>query len=327
MTSALPPTDAGTAEEASWEPLRRRLQSLESTERMAALEELRKLGTSTPSILQQVERMALGDPIDGVRRAALAVLDNPGHRQTYGSMTALSSQERQVVLQEIRAWSDAGLIPPAQADILGRRYSFDAAPPPNETAAEEAPAAPSQPSPALAPEPTPAPSPRPSLMQSLFSETSINVALYLGAFFVVGAALVLSALVESARLPILAAVTGVFGVGSLALEKRLPRPSFVLFLVFSSLLLIDAGVIAGMLRLQGAAAAAFWGVVLGLTAVLWTFSTRHFASRLLSLAAFLSLELSAFSFAGLADPPGSMTMVLCSLAAVAGVLGAGALGR
>ncbi len=327
MSSTAPPADAGATEEAKWEPLRRQLQAPESTERLAALDELRKIGTSTPSILQHVERMALGDPIDEVRRAARAVLENPGHRKTYQSMTALSSQERQVVLQEIRTWSDAGLVPLAQAEIIGRRYSYDAAPPPIETTAEitcgapRASGGPNASSNAGALPPTvldAVPSERDEHQRRPLSRRLLRHRCRPGP---------LRSGRIRARLPILAAVTGVFGVASLALEKRLPRPSFVLFLVFSSLLLIDAGVIAGMLRLQGAASAAYWGVVLGMTTILWAFSTRDFASRLLSLAAFVSLEFSAVSFGRLADPPDTMTLVLCSLAAVAGVLGAGALAR
>jgi hypothetical protein len=169
-------------------------------------------------------------------------------------------------------------------------------------------------------------------MQSLLSETSINVALYLGAFFVIGAGLVLSALVEAARLPILASVTALFGAASLLLERRLPRPSFVLFLVFSSLILIDAGVIANLLGLQSTKAAAYWGFAFAVTAILWAISTRHFSSRLLSLAAFASLELSALSFGvasdGLRLPhPALISLLLCSLAATAGILGAARLAR
>jgi len=48
--------------------------------------------------------------------------------------------------------------------------------------------------------------------QTLLSETSIKIALYLGAFLVIAAAAILAALVEAARLPILAAVTIGFGI-------------------------------------------------------------------------------------------------------------------
>jgi hypothetical protein len=77
----------------------------------------------------------------------------------------------------------------------------------------------------------------------LLSEASIKVYLYLGAFFVIASALILAALVQAARLPILAAATLAFGAGALFIRKRLPQPSFALFIVFSFLLPIDANVL------------------------------------------------------------------------------------
>ena len=48
-------------------------------------------------------------------------------------------------------------------------------------------------------------------MQTLLSEASIKVYLYLGAFFVIASALILAAIVEAARLPILVVATLAFG--------------------------------------------------------------------------------------------------------------------
>ena len=73
-------------------------------------------------------------------------------------------------------------------------------------------------------------------MQTLLNESSIKIYLYLGAFFVIASALILAAVVEAARLPILAAATLGFGGAAFVIRKRLPQPSFALFIVFSFLL-------------------------------------------------------------------------------------------
>ncbi len=83
----------------------------------------------------------------------------------------------------------------------------------------------------------------PTLLQNLLSETNIKISLYLGAFFVVASAAILGAFVDIFRIPLLIIGTTIFGVLSVAIRKRLPQPSFALFIVFSFFLAITANVI------------------------------------------------------------------------------------
>ena len=132
--------------------------------------------------------------------------------------------------------------------------------------------------------------PRPSLLQTLLSETSVKIFLYLGAFFVISAAIILGTLVAAARLPILLVATVIFGIGSIAIKKRLPQPSFTLFIVFSFLLPIDANVFDDPLALTGNALNAYWATVLFFMALTWAFAVWFYESRFFSLASFIAFE-------------------------------------
>ena len=68
--------------------------------------------------------------------------------------------------------------------------------------------------------------PRPSLLQTLVSEASIKIYLYLGAFFVIASAAILGAAIPELRLPILIMATLIFGGLAVAIKKKLPQPSF-----------------------------------------------------------------------------------------------------
>ena len=213
---------------------------------------------------------------------------------------------RRAFVLEIEIWYRQGWITSRQFDNLRRLYDFDFEPPPP---AEIKPAAPPVQPPPVAPPPPPTPvarptpvaqaaprppaeppKPRPTLAQTLLSETSIKIALYMGAFFVISAALILAALVEVLRLPILAVITVLFAAGALVLKRRLPQPSFILYLVFSALLPITAGVLADTRDLSGRPLTTFWFFVLLGMALLWAFSTYLYRSRFFSLTALLALD-------------------------------------
>ena len=159
-------------------------------------------------------------------------------------MSQLTPETRKIILDEIEKWRKDGLVSPTFAQNLGKRYQVEPVSPvaPDEVprslptdkeTGQPLPAAPQPVNPAVT-SAAPAPAtPRPSLMQTLLSETSIKIALYLGAFFVIASALILAALVATLRLPILLAAAALFGGAALALKKRLPQPSFILWLVFS----------------------------------------------------------------------------------------------
>ena len=219
MSGTAPPANAGATEEAKWEPLRRQLQAPESTERLAALDELRKIGTGASSILPQALKNGWRSVIPSTKyaTAARAVLENPGHRKTYQSMTALSSQERQVVLQEIRTWSDswAGPVGPGRDHWTSLQLRRSSPAHRNDCSRKPPPAVRPEPAAALTPAPTPAPSPRPSLTQSLVEPDEHQhhpVSRRLLRHRCRPGPLPLWS--NRARLPILAAVTGVFGVAS-----------------------------------------------------------------------------------------------------------------
>ncbi len=79
--------------------------------------------------------------------------------------------------------------PTENAEVIRRRYDFDFAPKPSASA-QNAPATAADQAAVSQPAATPAPrrepeGPRPSLLQTLTSEASIKIYLYLGAFFVI----------------------------------------------------------------------------------------------------------------------------------------------
>lgn len=296
------------------------LQDSDASARLAAIQELAAQTYSSPAILRALESLALRDPSKPVRQAARQALETPTHRYIQARTTQRNRRERQAILEEIAAWEGQGLLQTDQADLLRARYDFDlrpAAPRPQPEAASVPPASASAQA-----SPVPPAGERPSLTQTLLSETSIKIALYLGAFFVIAAAAILAAVVESARLPILLAATALFGGAALATHKRLPQPSFALFIVFSFLLPTDANVLADLLNLGGQANSLYWFATLGGMALIWGVGTWFYRSRLFSMAAFVAL---AISFGRLADVLGNeieIAVLLFSLVTLTGLGGA-----
>ncbi len=199
---------------------------------------------------------------------------------------------------------------------MKQRYNFDVTP------------LPSKPTPAPVPEkestliqPAIPAGPRPSLLQTLLSEASIKTYLYLGAFFVIAAALILAAVVDAARLPILGITTLAFGGGAFVIRKRLPQPSFALFIVFSFLLLIDANALEETLALSGAVLDIYWTIIFLFMTFIWSFSVWLYESRLFSMVAFVTLGLACTRAASIfkAETEGYVFMVL--LASFAGLAG------
>lgn len=294
------------------------LQDAQSDTRLAAIQELTSQKYSSPALLHALESLALHDPIQAVRQAARRALETPTHRYIQAHTSRLDRRTRQAILGEIETWQKQGLLDAERADLLRTRYDFDlrpAAPPPTPEPASVSPAADSS---SAAPAPLPAEA-RPTLTQTLLSETSIKIALYLGAFFVIAAAAILAAVVESARLPILLTATLFFGAASLAIRKRLPQPSFALFIVFSFLLPTDANVLADLLNLSTKANAFYWFATLGGMAFLWGFATWFYRSRLFSLAAFVALAISFGRLAEGLNDAIEMAVLLFSLVTLTGL--------
>jgi hypothetical protein len=300
------------------------LNSSDAKERLGAIQELLDQKYSSPAILRALERMALKDKSKAVREASRQALDSPTHRYIQGRTAKLKRKERQTILDEIAEWETQGLIQEDQAVVIRRRYDFDLkpaasaplpdqeAPPPSLKSAPDKITSPAE-------QPTP---PTPSLTQTLLSETSIKIALYLGSFFVIAAAAILAAVVEAARLPILFIATVLFAGGALVTRKRLPQPSFALFIVFSFLLPTDANVLADVLNLPARANAGYWFIVMAIMALLWGLGTWFYTSRLFSLAAFVALIISVIRLGEFLDSELEMYMLLLSFATLIGLGGA-----
>lgn len=298
------------------------LQSGETARILAALDKLGQNNFSSPAILVQLERLALHKE-DGVRTRAIEILDNNTHHYIRFRTSTLAASSRKTFLNEIERLEQDGLLESDRAEIIKRRYNFDLTPPP---------AAP-KPAPVTEPDPAtsqpPAPAPRRTLTDALLSETSIKVALYLGAFFVVASALILAALIAAARLPILFAGTAIFGLGALVIHRRLPQPSFALFIVFSFLLPITANVIEEQLGLDEPFLSMYWTVISLAMAAVWAFATWLYVSRLFSITAFLALDAAFLRFGNIfmekAQP--ELFILIAGLAALTGLMGAAILKR
>jgi hypothetical protein len=295
---------------------------------------------ATPELLFYIEKMAAQDEDKDLRAAALEALNAPNLRALRAQrLMKLGGNEQRFILQELETWQKQGLIGNDLANSLRSRYriTFKPAPTPAAQTGTQAPPAPATaqpaestpvavaaPTPAVA-APRPEPRPRQSLAQTLLSETSIKTFLYLGAFFVISAAIILAALVETLRLPILSLAVLGFGAAAIALKKRLPQPSFVLFIVFSFLLPINAGVFADLVKLEDQVLAAYWTFVLLTSAGIWAFATWFYNSRFFTLTAFGAFIWSGWNLPGIlaVEPAGEyrlMALQLTNLASLAGIV-------
>lgn len=277
------------------------LKSNDPARCLSAIQELGALNASSEAILLQLERLTLeGD--SEVQVAALHALSLRTNQFVASKLSKLDKTKRELILSEIEKWLNAGLIGQHRAELLRRRYDFDIKPaqraPVQPTLTENQAKQPVAPlettiesvAPA-SPEPV---GPRPSLIQTLLSESSIKVYLYLGAFFVIASALILAAVVEAARLPILALATAAFGGGAFVIRKRLPQPSFALFIVFSFLLPIDANVFEETVGLHEPALSIYWTFVFLAMAAIWSFSIWFHESSFFSVVAFVALSLAFY---------------------------------
>jgi hypothetical protein len=312
-----------------------------------AVETARGLEFSSEAVRRQLETLAAQNLSEEIRTNALAALDTAANRavQKRVNSNRLDRGIRYTIIQEINEWAKSNLIESHIADMLRRRYDFDITPqiqpkpvPAQQTLstpeADRAKAAPTgtatkapaqSQAPVAPPQPAAPPEPRLSLLQTLTSESAIRIYLYLGAFFVIAAAAILGAVVPELRLPILVVGTLIFGGLAVLVKKRLPQPSFALFIVFSFLLPITANSLYQTLResmnLSSTLGHGYWAVVYLLMAGIWSGSTRLYESRFFSFAAFVSLTLAFFSLGSALDagiPARSLLMGVAVLAGLAG---------
>ncbi|HSK67469.1 MAG TPA: hypothetical protein VK888_11095, partial [Anaerolineales bacterium] len=289
-----------------------------------ALEELNSLKFSSSAILKELERLAIHHADEVVRRSAVDSLGTSVHQFVRRNLNKLNHGDRAFLLKQIEGWENDGLLPSNIADVLSARYDFDLVTP--QTALKAAPNVEKpSPLPPVPSQPVNPSGPRPTLTQTLLSEASIKIYLYLGAFFVIAAALILAAVVEAARLPILVVATLAFGGGALALRKRLPQPSFALFIVFSFLLPIDANVFEETIGFSEPSLSIYWTLLFLMMAIIWGFSIWLYESRLFSVVAFVSLSLAFYRAGEIFNAEPELYIFLGILASLAGLAGAFAL--
>lgn len=279
------------------------------SEQLSAIATLNELNYSSDAIRTQLEKLAAQSTDKSIRRYALAALNQSTQRNVRSRVNKMSRANRQELLSEISSWEVSGLLENQKADVIRRRYDFDLIPETKsalqaapvsivtESASrvekEAPPLAQEMPKAAESSQPVAAKTGQPSITQTLLSETSIKVFLYLGAFFVVASAMILAALIETARTPILLIATALFGGGAVILKKRLPQPSFTLFIVFSFLMPIDAGVLADQLGFTGDALSFYWAIAMFAMTAAWSIGAILYNSRFFSVAALFAFEYGA----------------------------------
>jgi hypothetical protein len=320
------------------EPISRILTELQAPDvetRLAAVQAALQPGGLTHRLLLALELLAINDPDPRVRAAAQAAQNSTIAQNIY-RRGSLSYPNRMDLLLQINRWLINGTLTRDQAMVLRQRYNFDIVPSvlsdsarkivseqvsqwlaDGLVSAEQAAALSSQPEEPKKPQPLPAKTgaaapipaagpqaaaPQQSFTQVVFSELTIRIALYLGGFLIIAAALILAAILEIARLPILLTLTAAAGVGAGLLRKRLSLPSFVLFLIFTCLLPIDARIWADLAHFQRFGLYAFWWLAWMLVAEVLAVGARRYTSRWLNV---FSLGASLLAQAVLILPAGS----------------------
>ena len=305
------------------------LQSDNEAILMTAIASLKTLSFSSEAIRHQLEKLSLKHESSKVRAEALAALNSSANRtvQRHVTPSKLDRVIRYMLLQEVNQWESNGLLDRQNAEVIRRRYDFDLDSAPQtqpQVVPVQAAAVTPKATPAPASPPTP-PAPRPSLLQTLTSEASIKIYLYLGAFFVIAAAAILGAVVPELRLPILLLGTFIFGGLSIVIKKRLPQPSFALFIVFSFLLTITANSLEESLRIafdySSSVTAGYWVVVFLIMTAVWSGGTWLYESRLFSITAFGALALAFLRIGDIFDAQAEFYVLMVSLAALAGLGG------
>jgi hypothetical protein len=266
------------------------LQDPQASKRLAAVLALEDQPDLAPALLRTLEQLILHDRSQAVRQAALRVIGSPAGFQAYQGMAPFAEQARKIFLKEISHWAADGLLSPSQVEILNKRYAVAPAERPK---AEPAPVpTPEKPVPSGKIPTTTKTSAPVSLSNILLNETTIKIALYLGAFLVVAAAFVLGSLVEVTRLPILILTILLFFGSALGLVRRLPLASFVLFLVATFMLPIFSGVLFSTLQVELPLSHLLWCLTLLFIGLVAASGTFIYKSRFFSILALLSFDVS-----------------------------------
>lgn len=276
--------------------------------RLTAVQALSRLTPATELILRSLEKTAAHDPSRVVQQTALAALTASAYRDLQRRTSRLSASARQTILSELERWQADGLLTSPLAEVLRQRYVFD----PPETAKVASPGE---------------AKPAPSLSEVLLSETTIKVALYLGAFFVLAAAAILAAVIEELRLPLLGAATLGFLAAALLLKRRLPQASFVLFVVFSLLLPIDAAVLLDQFEVSRSTTQLYWIGVTSVMGLVWLGGTILYTSRFFSVLTWGAGSAAALQIGRWFDLTVHLELFLLGLATLVGLVGVALLRR
>ena len=316
----------GSQEQALLDEQLKNLQSNDAANIRSALATLKTIPFSSEAIRWQLEKIAVSGNNHEIREEALALLDSAANRNILSfNQNRINRKGRETLLREIDIWEKQELIGKKTAEVLKRRYDFDIAPQAKPQAVPATQIVPTPVAPVTPPQPKVPPEPRPSLLQTLTSESAIRIYLYLGAFFVIAAAAILGAVVPELRLPILIVGTLVFGGLSVAIKKRLPQPSFALFIVFSFLLPITANSLAETLRdmfdLSQTFSSGYWAAVFFIMALVWVGSTWLYESRLFSITAFGALFLAFLRLGDLFEVEPGVYTLLTGFSALIGLAG------
>ncbi len=293
------------------------LESDDAANRMNAIAQLKSFRYSSEAIRNELEKLAIIDVDENIRRDALAVLDLSSQRNVRKHFNKLDRSSRAILLKEITEWEKLGFLETQKADLLRRRYDFDFTlpPAPKPDSVQSATSTPAE----IAPPESAGP--RPTLLQTLLSEVNIKIALYLGAFFVVASAAILGAFVDIFRIPLLVLGTVVFGGLSVAIRKRLPQPSFALFIVFSFFLLITANVVEDTFTLSASFSAIYWVFISLFMTLVWSGGTWLYTSRLFSITAFVSFVTAFYRIGNIFGAEPEFFAVMTGLAAIGGLAG------
>ncbi|MEX1071077.1 MAG: hypothetical protein WEC37_00475, partial [Anaerolineales bacterium] len=301
---------AKTLKTPSEQELLKQLRSTTPSVRAGAAQNLAAIPQMGAETALAIEHAALYDKSERVRAVALSALKSNAYKQVQFARLRLAPSSKQTILEQIELWKKDDLIDEELAQVLSDRYAaYEPLSAPAPAPAASQPVSPKQPS-----VPVKQAVPKRSLSEILFSQTTINIALFLGAFFVLAAALFLAALNASLRIPVLFAVTVVFLVGALAFRKRLPSASLTLFIVYSLLVPILTRVLLESSSLPGSGQQISWLLVTAFLVANWAFATIQYHSRLFAVLAFVGFNSLASQLGSLLEAPPQLTLLMLGLA-------------
>ncbi|HUM26120.1 MAG TPA: hypothetical protein PKN81_07810, partial [Anaerolineales bacterium] len=101
------------------------LSGTEASVRLEAIEKLHSINYSSEAIYIELERLAIRDDLEEVRKRALEALDLATHKHVRGRVNRLNAGDRTVLVEEIGEWESLGLLDLTRAAVLRRRYDFD----------------------------------------------------------------------------------------------------------------------------------------------------------------------------------------------------------